>query len=620
MDFFSEQEKALRSSKRLVLLFALALITVIGMVYAIVVYLSAHHPVERPILWWDPQALLWTSLSVSALIGGGSLYKIARLANNGGVAIALSLGGEPVSRDTADRLERRLLNVVDEMAIASGVPVPQVYVLTGEAGINAFAAGHDFQDAVIAVTRGALEKLSRDELQGVVAHEFSHIFHGDMRLNLRLVGLLYGILLVALVGRYIMKGGMRGRSKNSGSIALLGLAFLLVGYLGVLFARLIKAAVSRQREFLADASAVQYTRNPAGIGGALKKIAGIGADISHPAAEEASHMFFGNGHGFGAWFSTHPPIEERIARIDPAYRALVASGKGGGEAAPEGLAMGFAAAAESVPVSPGGVLGSIGNVDARHVGHAAQVIGRLSGEIREALNSRTGAECVIYGLLVASDEAPETVLGAVVDDPDKVSRALEHARWLSGAGRDLWLPVVELAIPTLQTLDSAALNRVIDNVNALAGADGRLSLFEFAVISVLRHALGEERPGRTHVDVPSIRGAVALLLSVLVHAGHAAGDEARIAFERAAEAVPLDGPWIAVERNKFSLNDLDGALGLLGGLKLGFKRKLIEACVVAIAVDGRVTVAEAELLRAFGARLDCPVPLIVPGALEQGQA
>jgi len=299
MNFFEHQQQARRASMRLVLLF---LVAVAGVVLAVNVVgaLSYAWTLATPGGARAPAGFhLAVTLVTLALIGAGTWWETSRLAA-GGEAVAQMVGARPLDPSTRDLLERRLLNVVEEMALASGTPVPRVYVMDHEAGINAFAAGHGINDAVIAVTRGTLTRLSRDELQGVVAHEFSHIFNGDMRLNLRLIGVLFGLMMIAMAGRFMMEVGRGGRdSKAATGIAVVGVALWLVGYVGVFCGRLIKAAVSRQREYLADSSAVQFTRNPDGIGGALRKIGGLtgagtlGTEIRHPHAETLSHLFLG---------------------------------------------------------------------------------------------------------------------------------------------------------------------------------------------------------------------------------------------------------------------------------------------------------------------------------------
>ncbi len=288
-----------------------------------------------PFQWWHPEFFIVTSGSVLLVITIGSLYKMTML-SGGGESVALALGGRKVPANTRDLAERILLNVVEEMALASGTPVPPVYIMDDEEGINAFAAGTTPQNAVIGITRGAILTLKRDELQGVIAHEFSHILNGDMRLNIRLMGLLHGILVLALIGYMVLRivGNSPGRvstrrssddNKGAGGLILAilaaGVALLIIGYVGVFFAHLIKSAVSRQREFLADASAVQFTRNPSGIADALKKIGGWSksSKITSPRAEESSHMFFGSAMML-SFFATHPPLAQRIQRIDPNFK------------------------------------------------------------------------------------------------------------------------------------------------------------------------------------------------------------------------------------------------------------------------------------------------------------
>ncbi|MDZ4199116.1 MAG: M48 family metallopeptidase, partial [Kiritimatiellia bacterium] len=349
MDFFSHQEDARRKTRLLVFYYGLAVALILVSVYLVLVIglgAAASGEEESVIRWWNPQLFLSVSVGLLALIGAGTLYKIHQLAQ-GGEFVARSLGGRRVDPATTDVAERRLLNVVEEMAIASGAPVPPVFVME-EKGINAFAAGMTPSDAVIGVTRGCLETLTRDELQGVMAHEFSHILQGDMRLNLRLMGVLHGILLIALAGYFLFRSSLsaprsRSRENKDGgglrfALVLLGLALLVIGYIGVVFSKLIKSAVSRQREFLADASAVQYTRNPSGIAGALRRIAGYsgGSRILSPEAEEASHLFFANSLS-SAWaglLATHPPLSERIRRIDAAVAMEIAAAEKGASRGP----------------------------------------------------------------------------------------------------------------------------------------------------------------------------------------------------------------------------------------------------------------------------------------------
>ena len=323
MDFFTQQEKSRKKTGLLVFFFITAVVLIIAALYAVITAILFYN--KMVIDPFQPVLLLCVAGGTLAIVIGGSLFKTSQL-RRGGAAVAKMLGARPVARDTRDLKEKQFLNVVEEMAIASGVTVPDAYVLD-EQGINAFAAGWGTSDAAVCVTTGCLNFLTRDELQGVIAHEFSHVLNGDMRLNIRLMGLIFGILVIAQIGYFILRGSSRGRVRissgrgKSGSgaavIFLVALALMCIGYIGVFFGNLIMAAVSRAREFLADASAVQFTRNPSGIAGALKKIGGLadGSLIHHPNAAQASHMFFANGISsfWSNMFATHPPLAKRVS-------------------------------------------------------------------------------------------------------------------------------------------------------------------------------------------------------------------------------------------------------------------------------------------------------------------
>src|SRR5499427_2996533 len=324
-DFFQQQDSARRRTVQLVVYFVLAILVLVALVYALLLVLGLYGA-DEPVSWWQPELLLLAAPGVGLVVGGASAFKVAQLAS-GGQAVALMLGGVEVPGTTTDARQKRLLHVVEEMALAAGVPVPPVYILD-EPGINAFAAGYAPGDAVVAVSQGCLTYLTRDELQGVVAHEFSHILNGDMRLNIRLIGLIFGIMVLSIIGRLLMlTGGRRSSSQRNDSQAglmLVGMGVFALGLVGAFFGRLIMAAVSRQREYLADASAVQFTRNPDGIAGALKKIGGLqeGSRVENPQAAEAGHMFFANafaGEGLAELLATHPRLVERIRRLDPQF-------------------------------------------------------------------------------------------------------------------------------------------------------------------------------------------------------------------------------------------------------------------------------------------------------------
>ena len=479
MDFFEHQERARKSSGRLVLLFFLAVAGIVASVYLAVMLLV----VRLEVGLWEPRVFFLITTVVLAVVASGSLYKSAQL-RGGGAVVARRLGGRRVDSDSTDLLERRVLNVVQEIAIASGTPMPDVYVLDHEPGINAFAAGHSEGDAVIGVTRGAMEKLTRDELQGVMGHEFSHLLNGDMKLNLRLMGVIHGILLIGIIGRVMMHGGGGRRSRRDrdggGQIVLLGLALFAIGYIGTFFGGLIKAAVSRQREFLADASAVQFTRNPEGISHALAKIGGLphGSRMATSLAAEASHMFFGDGMAqrMSSALATHPPLAERIKRIDPSFAGQfeqVAQDFVALPAADE-ASMGALSLAGAATVSPGaggartdrpptvapggGVAPSgldlIGRPGPDHIERARALWESAPEPVRAAARDRDGALALAYTVLLAPAGPERERQLALVRAADPAAATTMTALAPAAARLDpaARLPVLEVTAAALATL------------------------------------------------------------------------------------------------------------------------------------------------------------------------
>ncbi|HMP06022.1 MAG TPA: M48 family metallopeptidase, partial [Lacipirellulaceae bacterium] len=429
-DFYQRQDDVRRATKRLIAMFTLAVVVIVTATAA-VAWLAVAGAAQssalsrgdygslraQPPMRGEDLMIPLAAGGVSlALIGGGSLFKVMQL-RGGGHVVAESLGARRVYPDSTDPVERRLLNVVEEMALASGVPVPPVYLMDQEPAINAFAAGYSPSDAVVAVTRGCAEQLSRDELQGVVAHEFSHILNGDMRINIRMIGMLFGILLVGLLGRIVVRsvlhsGGRRSRnSKDGGGVLVLlaaGAALMILGYIGTLIGNLIKAAISRQREFLADASAVQFTRNPTGLAGALKQIGGAtsGSRLQAANAAEASHMYFSQGvwEGLTRLTATHPPLAERIRRLEPQWDGKYPAGAatGAGVAAPPGAA-GLAGAVGGAPVVPVAVVrraaDQVGDPNELHRQYAAALVDALPAQVKQAAHEPYGSRAVLLGLL-----------------------------------------------------------------------------------------------------------------------------------------------------------------------------------------------------------------------------
>jgi len=516
---------------------------------------------------------------------------------------------------------------VDEMAIAAGLPAPPVYLLDAEQGINAFAAGSGTTEAVVAVTRGALEALSRDELQGVIAHEFSHILNGDMRLNLRLMGVLHGILLLTLIGRILLRGA-RGSDKGAAPLVLMGLVLVVVGYIGVLFGNIIKAAVSRQREYLADAAAVQFTRNPSGIAGALLRIAGYGSEIRHPRAEEASHMFFGSGLALSRLFATHPPIEERIRRIDPTFKpdrippaaplsdpTEVDDSAGMADGTP---VAGLAGLADPQRLSAEGLAATAGTVLPAHMNYARDLLAALPPALHEAAHRPGDAQALIFALLLSADAGiAHKQLDQVraAHGPALAERSAALRAAVVTAGAALRLPLLDLALPTLKELSLEARRALLATADALVRADGRLSLFEYALQHLLRVALQGRRSGPRVAALATpgrLKDDCGVLFSLLARVGHRTEFDVEAAFSRAAGLGPLDGPYCLLSAADLGPARIDAALERLAVSSPPFRKRLLEACAAAVLHDGQVAPQEYELLRTIGEALDCPLPPLPP--------
>jgi Zn-dependent protease with chaperone function len=550
--------------------------------------------------------------------------------------VAEMLGGRLIPGSSENFLEKRLLNIVEEMAIASGVPVPPVYLMEKEKGINAFAAGFTPEDAVIGITEGALETLNREELQGVVAHEFSHILNGDMWLDLKLVGFLHGILLIALIGRSILHGSSRSRdSKNSGGAVLFGLVLLILGYIGVLFGKLIKSGVSRQREYLADASAVQFTRNPHGLAGALKKIGGLasGSLIENNRAEEISHMFFSNGLK-GSWlgiFSTHPPLVNRIVRLDPAFDGnfpevipkqlsvqaadrIAVEEKPPLEKIPKGAAV---IALALLAADPRNITRDIGTPVREHMEYARRLLDSLPQQIREAASDPFGARAVIYGLLLDKDaEVRGYQLEYLKFSADRpVVEATEKIFPLMLAlDEEARLPLMDMALPSLRSMSLEQFRKFEENINRLVRVDKRISLFEYTlehvVVRRLERSFVTRQRSVTVIDsVRAVADEISTILSLLANVGHHDDEEAAQAFASAAAIFKEQGGLFHyLTKKEYKSIKLDTVLNRLAQLTPKVKQLLITASFQSLVHDRQITMKEAESFRLLVYALDTPLP------------
>jgi len=645
MNFFEHQERARKKTGTLIFLFALAIIGIAFFVYLSVIFVlhltGAQEGMRgsQPAVfeWWQPDMLMLVTAGVLTVVLAGTIYKVTVL-QEGGAAVARMLGGRLIIPETTGPDERKVLNVVEEMSIASGVPVPPVYLLPAEPGINAFAAGFSQTDAVIGVTDGAMKLLTRDELQGVIAHEFSHILNGDMAINLRLIGVLNGIFVLAVAGQSVLRlrmtGGRRGKDGGGAVAAILfiGLALWIIGYIGVFFGRLIKSAVSREREHLADASGVQFTRNPAGLAGALKKIGGLvyHSYLETPKAEEASHLFFSEAlhFQFSALFATHPPLAKRIRLLDPAFDGKFPDVKLDGPILPPrmeepnvkpaapGRERRTALSKEASPLSVSALVGTLSEANLQY---AAALIDRLPEKLTECARDPVGSRALLFALLMdhkneAVEEAQLRYL--LMNTNNFVYQQLRKIYKLVGScPREMYLPLLDLALPALSLMPAKHYEVVRKNIDDLINQDLRLDLFEMVLRQIVVHyldaRLGRKRPQQMKYHSPQdVKKQAEMLLTALAHEGASTEETAAAAFETAAAFFETGGDKLSMVVGPPSPKDLEMHLSSLSFAAPLVKEKFLKAAAAAVQCDKKVSMNEMELLRAFSSALDCPFPLL----------
>ncbi len=587
MDFFAQQDEARRASRWLVLWYLLAVAFVVACfnLAAALVYAAFSWGQLMPLA-----AHLAVSGVVAAIILGVTLHRMWQM-SEGGPAVAALLGAHYLDRSRCTPAEAKLLNVVEEMAIASGIAVPPVYLLRGETAINALVAGHTPNEAVIVATQGAVQQLSRDELQGVMGHEFSHILNGDMALNVRLVSLLAGIACFGEWGEAMVYAGAAEAAKKSREerggevlVALFGTAIAFIGFPGLFAAEAIKAAISRQRELLADAASVQFTRNPDGIAGALDSIRYLkaGTTLRTAYAIELSHMFFAPAIvRWWAWPS-HPPVEERIRRAHPRFMQEDYRRTRHASTYRDGRVAVLDGAGNVVKVMGGlGALAAV--IEAprpEHVDHARRLLEALPAQTRQRLATPEGAQQIV----------------------------------LEGLGQAQQLLIFELALPALKQLPQKRRDTFLAEVRRRVQADRKVTLAEFVQATLLRQHLreGAGKPIPTQFrKVEDVAQDAHVILSLIAHASQ--GDtEAAHAKGKAVLGVELPGALPAAE---LTAARLETALERLRHLQPFQKPRVLKACVETAAADGTFRLTEAELVRAVAATLDCPLPPVI-GALD----
>lgn len=649
MDFFNEQDRARRNLRRLIVLFSLAVLLLILLVNALLtafLWLGQDYNVyaggsglQGYLAKFNLKRFLSVGLAVVATVGLVSLVRWIQL-SSGGSHIAESMGGRRVLPQSGDFYEKRCLNIVEELSLAANMPVPALYVLPDERGINAFAAGLTTADAVVAVTRGCLLQLSRDELQGVIGHEFSHILGGDMRLGIRLAALLKGITFIGDVGHFLLRAGFygvgrsRGRSERGAALPLVGLGLLVIGWLGALAASSIKAAISRQKEYLADAGAVQFTRSNQGIADALKVIGGFlpGSLVHAARAPEMGHIFFGEvRHSLWDGFATHPPLERRIQRLDPSWSgefisrpevrdAPLTSGNVAAGVGREALVTATIAATAMAGLAAGAApeprTGSVASTEDRETerpsAHGPAGEADVPGTLQRAVREPMGAMAAALGLLVVRDPRQrESALVAIREhgargEDAAVLDLLPELETLDPGQR---FPLMALAMPALRSMSTPQYRQFKSTLLAVVRSDQRTDLFEWCLFQLLRHYLDPEylqvkasRPRYAHLA--RVKAPLRIVLSVLAHQGE--GDSER-AFARAARE--LDLPKLALlPLEDCSIAEFSRAVSTLADCYPLLKPRILKAMAVAAADDGEVCARERELVVAVAAVMDCPLP------------
>ncbi|MEL7023399.1 MAG: M48 family metallopeptidase [Pseudomonadota bacterium] len=626
MNFFEAQDRSRRNTRWLVGMFGIATVLIViatTLVIELGIAAASQNVAGYSI---DPLRTLTIGAVVTIAILLASAFRIAQL-GSGGTLIAQEMGGTLVSGNTTDLQRRRLLNVVEEMAIASGVPVPQVFVLEHEAGINAFAAGFTTADAAVAVTRGTLESLNRAELQGVIAHEFSHILNGDMRLNLRLVGVLFGIIVLGQIGRLMMhssRGATRSRNsrQNGNPVIFIGIALAIIGAIGVVMARLIRAGVSRQREYLADASAVQFTRQTEGIAGALAKIGGAsaGSRLTVTDGEQISHMLFANGvrRSWFAAFASHPPLESRIRALDPALAQRLQNADGTN--APmrvetiDGVS-GFAAYGGQQAIDPEALAKRIGRPDDQDIAIAVGLREALPASIEDAAHSPEWAFYLALALATTSDDEERRrqlhLLQPQVGQK-RLARVSEYADAIHELGPQFRLPIVELCFPALKERPRGQIRFLLELIDSVIATSPTQTLSQYALRQLLEFSLDASMnpthaSRRTrHFGQKTVRQSAVDLVKIVAANGKTAADSVEAATRSGLQALghTQAGARRSLEDSKVVLRDLQGLIGR-------DLHRLLHALLKTIAHDGVVTLEEAELMRLICAALDCPLPPVI---------
>lgn len=642
MNFFEHSDRAKKNSIFLIIALMVSTICIIFVILYVMsfIYVSFF---EREYISASPLAILklvpdnilfFGALSILTIILLGSVVKVFEL-SKGGAVVAQSIGGKPLMRQNAKTYQEiMLLNIVDEISIASGIPSPLVYV-TNDESINAFAAGHTYENAVVGVTSGAINKLNREELQGVIAHEFSHIFNGDMKLNIRTTGVLNGILLISLFGIYVLKSTKYVKSgKNNGSVVLfivaVGASLYILGSIGVFFGNMIKASINRQREYLADASAVRFTRNPNSIASALKKIGAYGSVLNSPSASEFSHMYFSNG--IKSLFSTHPPLKDRIKRVDPAwdgdYKSFIRTSTLKNKSKNENISSSEQKKRKEKMITSLTTavildkLNHIGDLSDIQIEKARHDLSQIPISIKELFYNPLETSFIIFSLLMKTMGI--STQNSLIDDiSDKYNNSLNLKQIkqtflivkneADKLDKEQYLHVINLSISALRQMSLEQYKLFRDTVNFIINSNNQISWFEWNLKYLIIHPLDisfnlSKIPSEIHSSLASIKFEIEILLSSLTYAEYKDNAKAKEAFEKVNSKI--DGINLKYF-NKESITNtlLENSLREMERARPALRRKIFEIAMICVLEDDKISTKELQSIHALANVLRLPINL-----------
>ena len=682
--FFERQETQRKYTGWLVGAFVAAMLLVVLVINLVVIFGLGASPAE---VWrHEPSVVVWITVIALGTMLIASWHRSSQM-REGGPAVARALGGVQVNANDGDLKRQRLVNIVEEMAIAARIRKPQVFVLPDEAGINAFAAGYSPDEAAVAVTQGALDAFDRDQLQAVIGHEFSHILNGDMKINMRLTAWIFGLCVIADVARRFMN--KRGGGKSAARIKLIAFGVFLAGSAGAFAGRLLQAAVSRRREHLADASAVQFTRNPQALQSAFIVMAASasGTRLEHEHAIGVSHMFFAGSSPawitkFNAsWFATHPPLEERVRAIDARVtplkfrslvseerRKIVARTAAATAAAPaaEPTAEGDVASESSkaLQFSPVAAMAAplpatASRARAPAGAAAAPATSSADGDMHLTLEKPILAETLPTGVRMVAGRAlpPDVLRNRLSQDQQAaignfVARvessgiavqatfvatmlASEPAKWRTQLTRLAPLLGIELFKETqaqvarvgelapssrlpllvdlfslLDNMQPADRKRLRAIARAFAPTVATGDMLRFSLTRMIEKRLAKAKDEAAPVPLHEQAPMVCELYAALAQCRFGAGKQGQNAYRAGLMGMLPPTKWAPYSEQPITPVALDAALAAVAQIHPTGRRSLSEGMARVIAVGGRLTVPQVDLLRGICMVVDCPVPLI----------